>query len=156
MKGCLRRRVARLLGGLIVGGACLLIIPVAAQAVPEECERVAAQLSDALDRARLLFQQREGYGVVFRRDPMRPLIDATGREVGFLEAQGGLSVQGIIWSERRPLAVDDDELFAEGDVVGPYKILEIRKDGIVAQLEDQQRVFIPLDRGVGSSSLGAQ
>jgi hypothetical protein len=92
-------------------------------------------------------QDMAGYDAVFRRDPMRPLIDAQGQLVTTTGLHGGLSVQGIIWSDERPLAVIEDELCAQGDVVGPYKILQIRADGVIAQREDQF-LFIPLDRGV--------
>ena len=88
-----------------------------------------------------------GYDVVFRRDPMRSLIDARGQLVTSAGLGGGLSVQGIIWSEERPLAVIDDALFAAGDTVGAYKILQIRPDGVIAQ-HGQEALLIPLDRGL--------
>ena len=56
-------------------------------------------------------------------------------------------MQGVIWSEARPLALLDYDLLAEGDVIGPYRIVEIRPDGLIAQREDE-RVFVPLDRGI--------
>ena len=59
----------------------------------------------------------------------------------------GLAIQGVIWSDERPLAVIDDELFAQGDAIGPYKILQIRPDGVVVQRQDET-LFVPLDRGV--------
>jgi hypothetical protein len=58
-----------------------------------------------------------------------------------------LSVQGIIWSDERPLAVIDDELFAQGDAIGPYTILQIRHEGVIVQ-RDADYLFVPLDRGL--------
>ena len=110
-------------------------------------ERTTEQLSQAVQTYRDLTKEAGNYDVVFRRDPMRPLIDAQGGLVTSAGLHGGLSVQGIIWSTDRPLAVIEDELFGAGDVLGPYTILQIREDGLIAQ-RGQDFLFIPLDRGL--------
>ena len=110
-------------------------------------QQIANQLSEAIEKCRGLASQGAGYDAVFRRDPMRPLVDSQGRLVTSAGLHGGFSVEGIIWSSDRPLAVIDDELFAKGDTVGPYTIAHIRQDGVVVQRGKEFRL-IPLDRGV--------
>ena len=109
--------------------------------------RTAEQLAQAIDICKRLAQQTVGYDVVFRRDPMRPLVDSHGELLSTAGMSGGFSIQGIIWSDARPLAVIDDELFAQGDVVGPYTILEIKPDGVVVA-RGNETLLIPLDRGL--------
>ena len=110
--------------------------------------RLTEQLSQAIEASRqAAAPPGPGYDVVFRRDPMRPLVDSQGQLVTSAGLHGGLSVEGIIWSSDHPLAVIDDDLFAKGDTVGPYTILQIRQDGVVVKRGDDIRL-IPLDRGV--------
>jgi len=118
-----------------------------ASAASQDYGRLTEQLSQAIEASRHAAAPGPGYDVVFRRDPMRPLVDAQGRLVTSAGLHGGLSVEGIIWSSDRPLAVIDDELFAKGDTVGPYTIMQIRQDGVVVKRGDDVRL-IPLDRGV--------
>ncbi|MDP3704150.1 MAG: hypothetical protein Q8R78_07155 [Candidatus Omnitrophota bacterium] len=110
-------------------------------------QQIANQLSEAIEKCRGLALQGSGYDAVFRRDPMRALVDSQGRLITSAGLHGGFSVEGIIWSPDRPLAVIDDELFAKGDTVGPYTIRQIRQDGVVVQ-RGNDFVLIPLDRGI--------
>jgi len=115
-----------------------------------------SQLANTVERSKALRDQLVDYDVVFRRDPMQPLIDADGEMVSVSGLHGGLSVPGIIWSETRPLAVLDDQFLAEGDAIGPYTILDIRKDGLIA-MRNREEVFIPLDRGIDAApSMGGK
>jgi len=118
-----------------------------AQAAQNDYGRLTEQLSQAIETCRQLATPGPGYDVVFRRDPMRALVDAQGRLVTSAGLHGGFSVEGVIWSPDHPLAVIDDELFAKGDTVGPYTILQIRQDGVVVQ-RGNDVLLIPLDRGV--------
>ena len=137
---------------LVVGLVlCALSRPVMARVVmPRHFAQLTEQLAQAIDTCKRLHQELVGYDVVFRRDPMRPLIDAHGELVSSSGMSGGFSVQGIIWSDEHPLAVIDDELFAEGDVVGPYTLLTIQSGGVVVQ-HGAETLFIPLDRGIETS-----
>ena len=128
---------------------CLFILPV--NAAPENYEQVTEQLSQAIATYKTLGQQQERYDVAFRRDPMKALVDAQGSLVTSVGLHEGLAVQGIIWSEEKPLAVIEDELFAKGDTVGDYTIREIRRDGITVQRGSEVQV-IPLDRGIESTA----
>ena len=125
-----------------------VLLPGSAHAATISYERMAAELSQTLESAKTVAQSADaGYDAVFRRDPMRPLIDGKGNLVTSTGFQGGLSVQGIIWSDERPLAVIDDELFAQGDTVGPYTVERIQFDGVTVR-RGEETTFIPLDRGV--------
>ena len=124
---------------LFISSACI--------AAPGSYEQITEQLSQAIATYKTLNQQQARYEVVFRRDPMKALVDAQGNLVTSIGLRDGLSVQGVIWSEERPLAIVDDELFAQGDKVADYSIREIRRDGITVQRGTEIQV-IPLERGI--------
>ena len=136
-----RARLFFLLGCVVttLGGA----FPLLAATLPEG---VADQLSKAVHTCKAM-AQTEGYDAVFHRDPMQPLIDAQGHPIASSGLQGGLFVQGIIWSDEHPFAIVDDELLSQGDVIGPYTILQIQPEGVAVQRAGE-RIFIPLDRGL--------
>ena len=118
-----------------------------AEGSPKESQEIMEQLRQATTTAQDLSNRAGKYDVVFRRDPMRPLIDAQGRVTASAMQGGGLSIQGIIWSEEHPLVIIDDELYGQGDVVGNYTIVKIQQDGLLAKSGDQT-LRVPLDRGV--------
>jgi len=119
----------------------------AAKAAPRDDQQLVLQLTAALASCREVAKRTVGYDVVFRRDPMRALVDEQGRLLTSAGLHGGLSVDGVIWSKERPLAVVDDELFAQGATLGPYTVLQIRQDGIVVKRKTDI-LLIPLDRGL--------
>ena len=127
--------------------AMLLLAPAAALAQ----ERALKPLTQAVGQAKRLTAAFAPYDVVFRRDPLQPLVDAQGELISSTGLHGGYLVQGIIWSNERPLAVIDDELVAEGQTAGPYTILHIAPDGVIVQRAADQ-LFIPLDRGLDAPS----
>ena len=110
-------------------------------------ERTAEQLTATTLTYRNLVQEMRGYDVFFHRDPMQPLIDARGQLVSAIGLHDGLAVQGIIWSDQKPLVIIEDELFTQGAQVGPYTILQVHTDGVIVQRENEC-LFIPLDRGI--------
>ena len=127
--------------------ACALSAPATALAAAHPYEQTVDQLTRATQTYRQLAEPLGGYDVVFHRDPMQPLIDARGALITSAGLHGGLAVQGIIWSDKRPLVVIDDQLCAQGSMVGPYRIVQVRPDGVVVQ-RDRDCLFIPLDRGL--------
>ena len=126
--------------------ALLLVSPVVAHAA-QNYARAVDQLSQAIGQYNDLSKEQEKYDVVFRRDPMKALVDSQGNLVTSAGLHEGLSVQGIIWSETRPLVVIEDQLFAQGDTIDQYTIREIRRDGVTVQ-NGSETQFVPLDRGV--------
>ena len=125
----------------------------AAESSPRTDEQVIEKLSRLVARSKALESLQTPYDVAFRRDPMQAMVDEQGRLVSSVGLQGGMSIQGVIWSEERPLAVVDGELAATGSVIGPYRIVRIRQDGVVVQRRDQaQTVWIPLDHGAGPTA----
>ena len=140
---------------LVFGIWCLVIsfsgVAGAAEVSPKTYERTANELGQTIQSVDAMHQDAGGCDAVFRRDPLRPLVDAQGQLISSAGMSGGLSVQGIIWSDERPLAVIDDELFAQGDTVGPYTIVQIRADGVTVRRGDET-IAIPLDRGLPPAS----
>ena len=114
-------------------------------------ERTVDQLSQAVTTYKALTQHQEKYSVAFRRDPMRPLVDAQGKLLTSVGLKEGLSVQGIIWSEAHPLVVIDGELFGKGDTIDQYTIEEIHPDEILAR-NGETLQHIPLERGIDTTS----
>ena len=132
---------------LLIFVAChvLLAMPVFAA----EQAKVLEELGQSLAVSATFSEQMNGYDVVFRRDPMQPLLNKDGDLIASSGMRGGLSVQGIIWSDEHPLAVVDNELFSVGATVGPYLIAQIQQAGVVV-IRGNRELFIPLDRGVES------
>ena len=120
--------------------------PRPAEAALDQIEQTTHQLSQAMESYRDQLKERGGYDTAFRRDPMQALVDSKGQLIASAGLREGSWLQGIIWSDTRPLVVVDDQLFAAGDVVGPYKILEIHPDRVVVQKGDQPETIL-LDRG---------
>ncbi len=127
--------------------AGVLAAPGTAHAATPSYEQTIDQLTRVTQAYRALAEPLGGYDVVFHRDPMQPLIDARGAIITSAGLRGGLAVQGIIWSDKRPLVVIDDRLYKQGDMVGPYRMVQVRPDGVVVQ-RDRDCLFIPLDRGL--------
>ena len=141
---------------LLLVACCLSLGGVAlAENSPKAYERTATQLSQAIESATTEAQSEAGYDVVFRRDPLRPLVDGQGSLLTSAGLQGGLMVQGIIWSDERPLAVIDDDLFAQGDTVGPYTIQQIHAGGVTVRRGNEEPFFIPLGRGLPPPAFSA-
>ena len=122
------------------------MLPRPAEAALDEIEQTTQQLSQAMKSYRDQLKERGEYDTGFRRDPMQALVDSKGQLVASAGLREGSWVQGIIWSDTRPLVVVDDQLFGVGEVVGPYKILEIHPDRVVVQKGDQPETIL-LDRG---------
>jgi len=125
-----------------------IFIAAVTQAAPQY-ERTVDQLSQAVTTYKELSGHQEKYNVAFRRDPMKPLIDTQGNLLTTSGLKDGLWVQGIIWSEERPLVVIEGDLYAQGDTFDDYTVREIRKDGAVIEHGGQTQL-IPIDRGFES------
>ena len=121
------------------------MMPLPAEAALDQIEQTTQQLSQAMKSYRDQLKERGEYDSAFRRDPMQALVDSQGQLIGSVGSREGSWIQGIIWSDTQPLVVVDGQLFGPGEVVGPYKILEIHPDRVVVQKGDQQET-ISLDR----------
>lgn len=139
-------RLVLIAGAVVV--ACLLMLAAVAQAAQAHpYERMAEELSQATRGYRALVQEMRPYDSYFHRDPLQPLVDAQGHVVTAVGMHDGLAIQGIIWSDQKPLAIIEDELVAPGAQVGPYTVLQVRADGIVVQYGEDY-LLIPLDHGL--------
>ena len=83
------------------------------------------------------------YDPGMHRDPMQSLVNGDGRVLQTSGFHQGLALQGIIWSGDFKRVLIDNEFYSEGDTVGPYRILEIKKEGFAAEFEGK-KIFIPL------------
>ena len=120
---------------------CFLTLSLA-EAAGDPYEQMAGDLLRAMKNYREHDKPLPDYHVVFRRDPMRSLIDEQGRLTSGRGLYNGLAVQGLIRSKDLKLALVNDEFYKEGERVGPYKILEIQPNGLIVELEGKNS-FIP-------------
>jgi hypothetical protein len=120
----------------------LLATPVAASETADY-QMFAKALSNSLERFHQITKANSEYDVVLLRDPTQSLIDSEGNVINTSGLHKGLVVQGIIRSGKDKSALIDDQFYAEGDSVGPYKILEIKENGFEA-LKGAEKVFVPL------------
>ncbi len=114
-----------------------------AQASAPRYEQGLQNLSNAMASYRKLKDQFSGYDVVFRRDPMRSLVDANGNFINVAGLESGFALQGIVQSPGLNLVLVNDQFLAEGAQVGAYKILKIESKGVTAQ-RGKETLFIPL------------
>ena len=135
----MRKRGFFLLTGLLVfcGTA-----PFARASAPR-LEQGLEDLSQTMGVYRKLKSQFASYDVVFRRDPMRPLVDASGNFINLPGLESGFALQGIVHSPDSNLILVNDQFLAEGAEVGPYKILKIEANGVTAR-RGNETLFIPL------------
>ena len=66
------------------------------------------------------------------RDPLDPLVSKSGlilipQELDFT----GLSLKGIIYSEKGAIAIINDEVLKEGDSIGEYTVIKIEEKSVV-------------------------
>lgn len=90
-----------------------------------------------------------------KRDPFVDLVDASGRiktdDELFEAAQSftpsTIILKGIIWDKRRPLAVINGKVYAEGAVIAEGMMLEkIHANSIVLKTSDDRRIKIDLKK----------
>jgi len=90
-----------------------------------------------------------------KRDPFVDLVDAAGRIRTEDELYGALPktlptaiiLKGIIWDQKRPLAVINGKIYAEGAVISEGTVLEkILLDSVVLKVQDSQRIKIQLKK----------
>lgn len=106
-------------------------------------EILQKSLSNAVDQFRELSQPRRVFRIL-RRDPMQSLIDDQGNLIHSAEVSEGLILQGVFVSGENKMVLINDRFYNEGATAGPYKILEIRSDGFLAQQGDKKPTFFPL------------
>ena len=123
----------------------IMCVPLSTASAGEtsEHEVMAKALSHSMEVFRKLSEPGSGYNVVLRRDPLEPLIDGQGNVVSATGLHEGLVVQGIIYSEGFKSALVDEQFYFVGDTVGPYRILQIKPDGFLAQ-DGEKTIFVPL------------
>ena len=77
-----------------------------------------------------------------QRDPFSPLIGKNGliliaREIDI----AGMILQGIIYSQRNPVAIINDEVIGAGAMIGEYKVLAIEEKRVVLEKDNQEFIL---------------
>lgn len=72
------------------------------------------------------------------RDPFMPLVDFQGRLLIARDIEiEGLSLDGIIFSEDKPVAIISGEVLAEGQSIGKYRVLKVEKNKVTLEGRDE-------------------
>jgi len=76
------------------------------------------------------------------RNPFSPLISKSGvllisREIDL----GGLNLRGVIYSEKDPVAIINDEVVERGDSISGYLVLEIERKKVILKKGDQEFIL---------------
>lgn len=77
-----------------------------------------------------------------RRDPFTPPVESgkpiTDAEItGKLTELKGIEVQGIIWDEKNPMAMIEDEIITEGQNFRGAKVVDIQEHAVVMEFKGE-------------------
>lgn len=84
-----------------------------------------------------------------RKDPFSPPVVKEAEKAG-AEVLTGVRLEGIIWDEKNPMAIINDKVAGIGDTVSGAKVVEIRQNEVVFDVNGQ-RISVKLilkDEGV--------
>ena len=65
---------------------------------------------------------QEAKKITLKRDPFFPVKE---------EAVSGFFLNGIVWDEQKPTVMINNEIYATGDTVNGFTVLEIKKSNVV-------------------------
>lgn len=71
-----------------------------------------------------------------KKDPFGPPVVTTAEKTDE-EVLSGVKLEGIIWDEKKPLAVINDKVVAAGDEVGGAKVIEIKQHEVLFDVDGQ-------------------
>lgn len=83
-----------------------------------------------------LFAEEFLYDAHGKKDPFSPPIISTGEKTG-AEVLTGVKLEGIIWDEKKPIAIINDKVVGIGDTISGAKIIEIKKDEVIFDINGQ-------------------
>ncbi len=76
------------------------------------------------------------------RDPFYPLVDVYGRILIPKKIDiANLSLEGIIYSEKKPVAAINGEILTEGGQIGGFKILKIEPKKVILEKSGKQHIL---------------
>jgi len=68
-----------------------------------------------------------------KRDPFIPLEETEkGTKLAWL------SLEGILWTPERPLAIINDQIVSKGDIVQGAKVINIKKEGVTLRYGEEE------------------
>ena len=68
-----------------------------------------------------------------KRDPFIPLEEAEeGSKLAWL------SLEGILWKQKNALAIINDRIVAEGDIIQGSEVIDIKKDGVTLRYGEEE------------------
>lgn len=87
-----------------------------------------------------------------KKDPFSPPVIKAVEKAG-TEVLTGVRLEGIIWDERNPVAVINDKVVSVGDEISGAKIVEIRQNEVIFDVNGQLiSVKLRLEEAGGEAS----
>ena len=113
---------------------------------------IAGAQTDALDsfsvlkwireNQSLLDDQASQWGREWGRDP----FVQTGSETGALGSVP-LSLTGILWDEKMPMAMVNDKILKQGDMIEGYQVVQIKPSSVVFSLGEEKSELLLFQAG---------
>lgn len=124
----------------------LLVFDIFATPTEFEAMKKMSEAEKATPQTDAIVRPTVEYTAADSKDPFqKPIVDATpppGNEApvtGLPERQlPSLTVQGVIWGGKLPLAIINDKVVKVGDIIEEAKIISIDRDGISVFFKDKQ------------------
>lgn len=99
-----------------------------------------------------LFAEEFIYDSHGKKDPFSPPVIKAVEKAG-TEVLTGVRLEGIIWDERNPVAVINDKVVSVGDEISGAKIVEIRQNEVIFDVNGQLiSVKLRLEEAGGEAS----
>lgn len=83
-----------------------------------------------------LFAEEFIYDPHGKKDPFTPPVISAVEKAG-TEVLAGVRLEGIIWDEKKPIAVINDKVVSIGDEVSGARIVEIRQNEVIFDVNGQ-------------------
>jgi hypothetical protein len=114
---------------------------------PGKAERVERVRKKAAAKAAIavteIKEEKFLYASHDMRDPFVPLMDKKGRPVSVVE--GGLQfkasdlfLEGIMWDDRKPMAIINDEIVSAGDKIKGMTVIKIEKNKVILSYQNEE------------------
>lgn len=83
-----------------------------------------------------IFAEEFTYDSHGKKDPFSPPVISAVEKAG-TEVLAGVRLEGIIWDEKKPIAVINDKVVGIGDEISGAKIIDIRQNEVIFDVNGQ-------------------
>lgn len=83
-----------------------------------------------------IFTEEFTYDSHGKKDPFSPPVISAVEKAG-TEVLAGVRIEGIIWDEKKPIAVINDKVVGIGDEISGAKIIDIKQNEVIFDVNGQ-------------------